>query len=317
MRCFMGAEAINDFKSFFKIEAVEDIDKFFYKEKTAGNLITELFNRLSHFFSTGIWITKDKLSQWVLANRDVRIENLFDQHVRMKNKVIRLQNNLYLPKKSAAEELKDGFQFFLGFLKSPNGVGTPFPSLKSLAKRVIRQIDKNYGPDQPPRRFLEVGPGTGIFTDNIIRRMTPNDELHLVDYDAKFCEELRKKYAEFPNVKVFHESILDFGGHQYDAVISGLPLNGFQLDFVQKVFEKLDELIAPGGTLSYFDYLYFPQIKMAFSSREDRANIQGILDLKEQYFQAHALGVDKVWKNVPPARVLHHRKAAQHDPVPA
>lgn len=303
----MGVELFN---LEFKINSPMDLDKFFYQEKTLSNLIKEKFNRISHFFSTGVWINKNRLYKWIHEHKDVRINNLFDQHIRMKNKVTRCQQNLPLKKKTGFQEFKEGCQFFLNFLKSPIQLGTPFPSLNPLAKNIIKHISKNNGKDQAPRFILEIGPGTGIFTDRIIRRMTEKDELHLVEHNRDFCEKLQERYRRFKNVKVIHKSILDFTppeGVKYNAVISGLPLNGFQKDFVEATFKKFKEVTQPGGTLSYFDYMFFAGIKKAFMKKSGRENLEEILQMKEKFYQENALSVDKVLRNIPPARVMHHK----------
>ncbi len=48
-------------------------------------------------------------------------------------------------------------------------------------------------------------------------------------------------------------------------IVSGLPFNNFSPAFVEQVLDALFNLLAPGGTLSYFEYMYVRPLGGSFS----------------------------------------------------
>ena len=110
---------------------------------------------------------------------------------------------MIISKPTLLQSIQNALKFFFEFVRHPNTVGAILPSSRILSKEIVREIPKDLNAEK--RLILEVGPGTGIFTDKIIQRMNPSDELHLVEYDGQFCQKLEEKYRHFPNVHVFHK----------------------------------------------------------------------------------------------------------------
>jgi len=203
--------------------------------------------------------------------------------------------------------IKEYCGFFLEFIKHPKTVGAILPSSKLLAREIVREIPKDVAAEK--RLILEVGPGTGVFTETILQRMNPHDELHLVEFDPVFAMRLESKYKDISNIKVFQGDILEHelqNGQKYDFVISGLPLNAFQWEFVSSVFTKFTELTKEGGKISYFEYMGIPSLKKLFSSPEKRENLNKILAMKQDFYRKNKLRSAHVIINAPCARVLHH-----------
>ena len=72
--------------------------------------------------------------------------------------------------------------------------------------------------------ILEIGPGDGKLTDNIILRKPSH--LTLVEIDKDLIEGLKNKYKNINNIDILNENILDFElKKKYELVISNLPYN--------------------------------------------------------------------------------------------
>lgn len=297
----------NQLLNFLKIEDNIDIRDYFTSNK--NNLKESLkctVNRMRHFLKTFVWIDEQKICHWADKHKEQKISSLFEGKV-IQRKLIRLENNLVVRKQSLLETFTHSAKFVFEFIKHPITVGAILPSSNSLAKEIVGEIPKDLKAEK--RLILEVGPGTGVFTDKIIKRMNPNDELHLVEYDAEFCKQLKNKYQHIPNVKIFECSILDFqvdGDRKYDFIVSGLPLNAFDSEFVDEVFIKFEEVATTNTKLSYFEYLVLPDIKKVFSNVQNRANMDLILNAKNAFYRKHKFKKSKVLLNVPPANVVHH-----------
>ena len=73
-------------------------------------------------------------------------------------------------------------------------------------------------------KILEIGPGDGRLTDNILKK---NPEyLKLIEIDEDLVKNLKDKYAKSKNIHIKNENILNFNiDESYDLVISNLPYN--------------------------------------------------------------------------------------------
>ena len=87
---------------------------------------------------------------------------------------------------------------------------------------------------------------------------------------------------------------------RYDFIISGLPLNNFTPECVEEVFHVFRQLLKPGGTLSYFEYMFFRSCRKPFNSR-----LQAIHTIVQKQFHESSVQRDWVWRNVTPAWVHH------------
>ena len=116
----------------------------------------------------------------------------------------------------------------LGFLKQSivnfKHTGAICPSGRGLARRMTATIREHEG----PKRVLEVGPGTGPFTREILSTLGPEDRFDIVEINPTFCRHLERQIldgyrGEHPEVAVaLHESSIeaaDLPG-EYDHVVA-------------------------------------------------------------------------------------------------
>jgi phospholipid N-methyltransferase len=165
------------------------------------------------------------------------------------------------------------------------------------------------------RRILEVGPGTGAVTLQIIADMRPNDRLVLVERNQEFVEHLGQRLREIPEfesrrdrILLKHASVEEMPANEtYDLIISGLPLNNFEVDLVERILSKLSRLLAPGGILSFFEYVAVRRAKALVSSPNDRVRLEGITRVLGDFLAGMEIRRDLVLANVPPAWVHHVR----------
>lgn len=209
--------------------------------------------------------------------------------------------------------------FWNQFRENFHTTGAVLPSGRALGKALARFV----GPGDAPRCVLEVGPGTGAVTAQIVRRLGPTDSLDLVELNEPFVRRLQQRFAaeaDFQRVaarsRVLHQSVetLD-GGQRYDVIVSGLPLNNFAVDDVRRILDHLLALLRPGGTLSFFEYIAIRQAKSILSSRQERRRLRGIGQVFEELVAPRRIGRDWVWLNVPPAWVHHVRGGDRGDGI--
>lgn len=171
---------------------------------------------------------------------------------------------------------------FIGeMLRNPAHVGAVAPSSRALARSMTQDLDKLSG------QVIEIGPGTGAITREILRAGVPPENLTLFEMNTQFCKALRR---EFPNITVHNQMAQEMAALNFDevsAVLSGLPLLNMPTDVQQDILSSVFATLRPGGAFIQFTYGARPPI-----DRPVREN----LTLRWTKYP-------KVWRNLPPATV--------------
>jgi len=202
--------------------------------------------------------------------------------------------------------------FFREFLRNFHTTGAILPSGRPLAKALARYVAEGA---PAPRRIAEVGPGTGAVTRHIISALQPSDRLDLVEVNESFVRRLERRFQTDPDfqpaagrTRVLHCPVEELPGKSsYDLIVSGLPLNNFSVDLVEKILRVFLNLLSPGGTLSFFEYIALRRVKTIFSGRAERQRLHGIRRAIHDVLKMHEIRRDAVWCNIPPAWVHHVR----------
>lgn len=184
------------------------------------------------------------------------------------------------------------------------------PSGRHLAQALTRFVSEK---SLPPRKILEVGPGTGAVTRQIIAGMGSADSLDLVELNRTFVEQLERRFRTEPAfravadcTRVLHCPVEELPrGDRYHVIVSGLPLNNFAAAEVERILAALVDLLAPGGTLSFFEYIAVRPLRALVSGRAERDRLRGIGKALGNLLGCREIRRDAVWLNVPPAWVHH------------
>lgn len=203
-------------------------------------------------------------------------------------------------------------EFFRQFRERFESTGAVAPSSRFLARAMTGPLSRHTG----PVRVLEVGPGTGAVTRRIVQLLGPEARFDLVELNERFAELLESKFRDETSYRqvadrshVHRCPIQDFAADApYDFIISGLPLNNFPPALVRDIFSVLFELLAPGGVLSYFEYMYVRPLRKMVSGRDERQRLRDLEAIIGPYLADRRVRRDWVFANLPPAWVQHLRK---------
>lgn len=177
-------------------------------------------------------------------------------------------------------------QFFKQYLKNPRNIGAIAPSSALLAKNMMLPI--NF---QAASCIVEFGPGTGIFTDELLRLKKKDTLLVLIEQNKEFCRLLQKKYGSRTDLAIVHGSaenavriVKRHGFSHADYIVSGLPFTSLPGELSLKIFQAAKELIGDSGVFITFQYTL----------------------LKKKFFEEHFTFKNciHVLRNLPPAYVF-------------
>ena len=197
-----------------------------------------------------------------------------------------LQTTLSTAKKTL--RIDDEVRFIRSWIEKPLSTGAVMPSGKLLARTMARLVDPAV-----PGPIVELGPGTGPVTEALIAEGIAIERLVLVEFNPTFCQLLRKR---FPAATVVHGDAYSIrrllGGllqQPAAAIVSGLPLVTKPVRQRLRLLRDALELLRPGAPFVQFTYAVVPPIPNRLNGVRAEAS-------------------ERIWKNMPPARVWVYRK---------
>lgn len=202
-------------------------------------------------------------------------------------------------------------EFYGQFRQRYFTTGSILPSSRALARALVSEFRKRGG----PARVLEVGPGTGPVTAEILRQLRPGDRFDIVEINEHFIQVLNRRFENEPlfrdrryQVNLMHAPLQEVpGAGCYDYMISGVPLNNFPMALVRDIFRSYQRLLRPGGVLSYFEYLWIRPVKKTLVGPGEKQRLHVLSRFLERKITAAQFREDWVFFNIPPAVARHFR----------
>jgi len=152
-------------------------------------------------------------------------------------------------------------------------VGSLIPSSRFLAKKMLKHI-----PFHSAKVIVELGPGTGIFTEKIMQRLQPDTHLVVIELNDVFYKNLAAKVKQ-ENCHIVHGSagdvkkiLADLGLGHADCVVSSLPLSNFPKELRIDIMQAVLHCLNPNGTFIQFQYTL--QSKKHFKSLFKHVSIE-------------------------------------------
>src|SRR5262249_53727118 len=144
-------------------------------------------------------------------------------------------------------------KFLAEFIQNPLGTGSLVPSSPYLARRMVQQAGL-----ADADAVLEYGPGTGAFTDYILRELRPQSKFAAIEINPRFAAIFRAAHPGIPlfedsaeNVRAICESMQIAA---VDCVISGLPWAFFPKSMQVMFLDQMMRVLKPGGRFVTFGY---------------------------------------------------------------
>lgn len=181
--------------------------------------------------------------------------------------------------------------FWRQYLRRPLGVGGIAPSGGALTRAMVKALNP-----KPDEWVVELGPGTGVFTRELLRRGVKPQNLMLIEFDPQFAAHLRRAHRGVKIVRGDARHLPDHlrkkGQERVPKILSGLPLRGMTPALRREISKAMAAALEPGGSLVQFTYFKAPPLD------EETAAAGGL----------EVVSTKAVVANLPPAFVWHYRK---------
>lgn len=131
------------------------------------------------------------------------------------------------------------------------------------------------------KTVVELGPGTGVFTKQIIEKSLPNTKIILIELEPSYIADLKEQFGskvavENTDANSLENVLKKHGIKKVDLVVSGLPFEAVNFELI----ETLTKLTEAGTIFRFFTYIP-PAIKRVYRG----------LPIKVKFF---------VFRNIPP-----------------
>ncbi len=183
--------------------------------------------------------------------------------------------------------------FVRGWLRDPVGVGLPFPSSPSTARRLAEAA---LHAAIANGLVLELGAGTGAVTAALIDAGCPIQRIVAVEHDAELCRALEER---FPGLAVLEGDALELGAlleaaklKSVGVVICGLPMRAIPAEAATRCYEDAFEAMPPGGAIIQYTYGLRPPV-----------------DPRAMPSKVEASFVGREWRNIPPMGIWRYSRA--------
>ena len=154
---------------------------------------------------------------------------------------------------SAKANRRSKLFFLKQYLRNPFGTGGVVPSGRQLAKLMVEKIDP-----QPAETIVELGPGTGSFTRELLAQGVEPANLILVEFNKEFVKFLKR---EFPDLRIVEGPAQDLprllktlGQGPITKIISGIPLRSMKPAECRLIAKSVAAVLEPGGLFVQFSY---------------------------------------------------------------
>jgi phosphatidylethanolamine/phosphatidyl-N-methylethanolamine N-methyltransferase len=176
-------------------------------------------------------------------------------------------------------------------LKNPMQVCSLFPSSPFVGRTMSWAIA-----DRPESHVVELGPGTGAVTRQLLRSGLPRENLTLIEIDSHLGGHLRRTFPDLDVVIAPAQDLAQIwrerNGPKVGAIVSTLPMRLFSRKLIRSILKNSLGVLSPGGIFVQFTYRQNSPVP---------EHIAAGLGLSVTRYS-------RVWINLPPASIWVYRR---------
>ena len=203
--------------------------------------------------------------------------------------------------------MKDALIHFKEFISSFETTGSICATSQWAATAMTEPLREQTG----TKDILEIGPGLGSVTVQILRDMQPGDKLTIVEINETFLEKLKTKLADNADYQRHKENVnfvraavqeLSDDNH-YDIIVCSLPFLNFDIETIEGIFDKLRDVSKPHTVMTYYQYMGLRNLGRMVAPKNKKRD----REIAESYFrEIHSkqqIAKHRCWLNVLPINI--------------
>jgi phospholipid N-methyltransferase len=162
------------------------------------------------------------------------------------------------------------FDFLRESIRNLRKTGSVARSSRFLCQAIAEKIDP-----EKSKVVVELGPGDGVITEYILRRLQPDTLLVVFEINDAFFEKLKITFIDEPRIVLIHDGAENMAIHfnslniqEVDYFISGIPFVILPEILSIDIITKCRKWLKTGGAFVQFHYspLLIPMYKRIFGN---------------------------------------------------
>jgi phospholipid N-methyltransferase len=151
--------------------------------------------------------------------------------------------------------LQSAMLFARNFFRHPRMLGSIVPSSRFLIRELLKPVDWSQA-----RVFVEYGPGVGVITAEVLRRMRPDAIMIAIETNPAFVTYLRstiqdeRLHVVEASAEAVDEILRRYGQSNANYVISGIPFSTIPAPVRESILLKTREVLKPGGSFLVYQF---------------------------------------------------------------
>jgi phospholipid N-methyltransferase len=145
--------------------------------------------------------------------------------------------------------------FARNFFRHPLMLGSIVPSSRFLIRELLKPVDWAQA-----KVIVEYGPGVGVITTEVLRRMRPDAILIAIETNPDFVTYLRdsiqdeRLHVVEGSAEAVDEILRQHGQSSASYVISGIPFSTIPGPVRERILRKTCEALKPGGSFLVYQF---------------------------------------------------------------
>jgi phospholipid N-methyltransferase len=161
------------------------------------------------------------------------------------------------PARALRRRLADGATFLRAFATHPAQVGAVLPTSRHTVARMLDLAGADFD-WRDAKVIVELGAGTGVYTEQILQRAGPQTEVLAFERDPVLARRLAARLGPgCPNLVVCGDAALleeRLDGRLTPLVVSALPWTSLKAEVRNRLLAMIGRNLAPGGALLTIQY---------------------------------------------------------------
>ena len=137
-------------------------------------------------------------------------------------------------------------------IMNPRNVGSVWPSSRWAVRDLL-----NMGDLRGARTVVEFGVGTGVYTEEVLKRLHPEGEFFAFEIDPDLVSAVSARLTD-PRLRIINDSAENvesyLGGRKADIIVSSLPFTTLPANVRQGILDVARRALTPDGQMLVLQY---------------------------------------------------------------